>query len=85
MCWPQGRVYTINHKRDAAGAKAKRRATAEEDDEEAVDDTEALPPQVWPAFVDANRSSHCKPTWQCLVSPTLQMPGPAEVDCIPSV
>lgn len=50
----QGRVYTINHKRDAAASKPKRRATTEEDDEEAVDDTGALPPQVLQQHVNVS-------------------------------
>lgn len=46
---PQGRVYSINHRRDAAAANAKtaRRRVAVEDDEDAPPDVaEALPPQV---------------------------------------
>jgi hypothetical protein len=43
----QGRVYTINHKRDAA-SKPKRRTTGDEDEDEAADDAEGLPPQVPP-------------------------------------
>ncbi len=38
-------MYTINHKRDAA-SKPKRRTTADEDEDDAADDTEGLPPQV---------------------------------------
>lgn len=46
---PQGRVYSINHRRDAAAANAKtaRRRVAVEDDEDAPPDVaEVLPPQV---------------------------------------
>jgi hypothetical protein len=41
-----GRVYSINHRRDlAAGAKGKRRA-AEDEEEEVVDEGDVLPPQA---------------------------------------
>lgn len=56
-CSPQGRVYSINHRRDtAANAKASRRRVAEDDEEDATPDVaEALPPQVaareqWPRW-----------------------------------
>ena len=38
-------MYTINHKRDAA-SKPKRRTTGDEDEDDAADDAEGLPPQV---------------------------------------
>lgn len=56
-CAAQGRVYTINHRRDAAATKSKRRVAPEDDEEDAMDNTEALPPQV----LDAGSCSSLMP------------------------
>ena len=39
-------MYTINHRRDSAGAKGKRRVAPEDEEEETPDVAEALPPQA---------------------------------------